>query len=86
MICLVFQDGRDKRFLMEKLFRYEMVHGKDVDDELYSGSVKPKKLNQVNLTKKRESLAPPDDLLFQVNQVNSPKKRDSLAPPGDLMF
>ena len=71
---------------MEKLLRYEIVHGKDVEDELYSGSVKPKKLNQVNSTKTRDSLAPPDDLLFQVNQVNSPKKRDSLAPPGDLMF
>lgn len=72
---------------MEKLFRYEMLHGKDLDDNLYSsGSVKPKKLIQVNSTKKRDSLAPTDDLMSQVNQVNSPKKRDSLAPPGDLMF
>lgn len=71
---------------MEKLVRYEMVHAKDVDDNLYSGSVKHKQLNQVNLTQKRDSLAPPDDLLLQVNQVNSTKKRDSLAPPGDLMF
>ena len=71
---------------MEKLFRYEMLHGKDVDDNLYSsGSVKPKQFNQVNLTKKRYSLAPPDDLMSQVNQVNSPKK-DSLVPPGNLMF
>ena len=72
---------------MEKLFRYEMVHGKDVDDNLYSsGSVKPQQLNQVNSTKKRDSLAPQADLMFQVNQGSSVKKRDSLAPPGDLMF
>lgn len=84
IICLLFKDGRDKRFLMEKLFRYEMAYGKDVDDELYSsGSVRPKQLNHVDTTKKRDSLAPPDDLMLQ---VNSPRKRDSLAPPGDLMF
>ena len=72
---------------MEKLFRYEMLHGKDVDNNLYSsGIVKPKQLNQVNSTKKRDSLAPPDDLMSQVNQVNSPKKRDSLVPPGEIMF
>ena len=72
---------------MEKLLRYEMVHGKDVDDELYSSSsVKPKQLNQVNSAKKRDSLAPPGDFIFQVNQANSPKKRNSLAPPGNLMF
>ena len=78
---------------MEKLFRYEMVHGKDVDDESYSGSVKPKTLkpkilNQMNSTKRRDSLASPDDLLFHGNQVNSPKKSigDSLPSSCDLRF
>ena len=72
---------------MEKLFRYERLHGKDVDDNLYSsGSVKPKQLNQVNSTKKRDSLSRQDDLISHVNQVNSSKKKDSVVPPGDLMF
>jgi len=73
---------------MEKIFRYEMVHGKDVDDESYSGSVKPKTLNQMNSTKRRDSLASPDDLLFHGNQVNSSKKSlgDSLPPSADLRF
>jgi len=71
---------------MEKLSRHEMVHGKEVEDELYSGSVKHKKLNQMNSTKKLDTFAPPDNLLFQVDQVKSLKKRDSLAPPSDLMF
>ncbi|KAL9956731.1 hypothetical protein ACROYT_G038255 [Oculina patagonica] len=56
-------DGKDKKFLMEKLLRYEMTYGKDTDDNLHpADNNKQQQVNQLN--KKQDSLAPPDGIIF----------------------